>query len=560
MCVAVRRSTTVLPGTSAGGFSAVGWKRQRSSDARTRTARAIRRRTIRWFVLLCAPSVALAPWIVARAAGSMQVAAITVAIVIQVTIVVATTIGLRAIDAQIQQLDQERHGLREAFDRARIDSLRDGLTGLGNHRAFQEELDEQIVVARESQRPFSLLYLDLDNLKSTNDSHGHAAGDDLLKAASRILTANLRRGDRGFRIGGDEFAAVLVDCPADEAVTIGRRILAAALNAGSGTYGIEAFSMTIGVSEYPQLAADRQQLLHQADAALYWGKRHGRTDVQLFDPSRHGMADDRRSLDELAAAVSLVAAGQRLMPVYQPLYSLRTGEVLGYEGLVRPAPDSGFANAGALFVAAEATGHTVELDLASLETVLAGAHALDSSRYLSVNLSPRSLEAEAFSPFEVLAIARRHGVDPERIVVELTEREAVEDMERLRAALAALRRHGVRIAADDVGAGNAGLRLLTEIHFDILKIDLSLVRAGTASQSSDAILRALRDVAQRRGQTIVAEGVETPEQLAIVMGLGFDSAQGFLLQRPAPVMNAEALDLVRLSGGSGQAQGTSAAA
>jgi diguanylate cyclase (GGDEF)-like protein len=538
----------------------VGWRRQRSSDASTRTARAIRRRTIRWFVLLAAPSVALTPWILARAAGSMQVAAIAGAIAIQATIIVASTIGLRAIVAQIQQLDQERHGLREAFDRARIDSLRDGLTGLGNHRAFQEELDEQIVVARESQRPFSLLYLDLDNLKSTNDSHGHAAGDDLLKAASRILTANLRRADRGFRIGGDEFAAVLVDCPADEAVTIGRRILAAALNAGSGTYGIEAFSMTIGVSEYPQLAADRQQLLHQADAALYWGKRHGRTDVQLFDPSRHGMADDRRSLDELAAAVSLVAAGQRLMPVYQPLYSLRTGEVLGYEGLVRPAPDSGFANAGALFVAAEATGHTVELDLASLETVLAGAHALDPSRYLSVNLSPRSLEAEAFSPFEVLAIARRHGVDPERIVVELTEREAVEDMERLRAALASLRRHGVRIAADDVGAGNAGLRLLTEIHFDILKIDLSLVRAGTASQSSDAILRALRDVAQRRGQTIVAEGVETPEQLAIVMGLGFDSAQGFLLQRPAPVMNAEALDLVRLSGGSGQAQGTSAAA
>jgi EAL domain-containing protein (putative c-di-GMP-specific phosphodiesterase class I) len=221
---------------------------------------------------------------------------------------------------------------------------------------------------------------------------------------------------------------------------------------------------------------------------------------------------------------------------------------VGYEGLVRPGPESTFANASALFVAAEATKRTVELDLASLETVLAGARTLDAGCYLSVNLSPRSLEAEAFSPFEVLAIARRYGIQPERIVVELTEREAVEDLGRLRDALGALRRHGVRIAADDVGAGNAGLRLLTEIEFDIMKIDLSLVRAGTASGSSDAVLRALRDLASRRGQMILAEGVETPDQLETVIELGFDTAQGYLLRRPGPTLDAEPLDLARLTG------------
>ncbi len=326
-------------------------------------------------------------------------------------------------------------------------------------------------------------------------------------------------------------------------------MLATALEGGKGSLGAAPFSVTIGVSAFPTLAGDRQQLIRQADAALYWGKRHGRTDVQVFDPTRHGMAEDGRSLEELASAVSRVAAGRLLTPVYQPIYNLRTGEAAGYEGLVRPTRDAGFANPSALFVAAETVGRTVELDRVSLETVLAGARGLGDRQYLSVNLSPRSLEAEAFSPYELLALARRHGIDPSRLVVELTEREAVEDMGRLREAMNALRRQGVRTAADDVGSGNAGLRLLSELPFDIVKIDLSLVRAGAAGGSAGAVLQALRDMAARRGQAIVAEGVETPGELEVVMGLGIDAAQGYLLQRPAPGMQAVALDLEALVGG-----------
>ena len=352
----------------------------------------------------------------------------------------------------------------------------------------------------------------------------------------------MRRGDRGFRIGGDEFALVLTDCALDDAVAIGRRILSSALAGGAVAHGADPFSMTIGVSAFPQPAADRQQLIRQADAALYWGKRHGRTEVQAFDPARHGMAEDGRPLEELATAVSAVATNRRLTPVYQPIYNLATGEVAGYEGLVRPQPDAGFANASALFIAAEAAGRTVELDLASLETVLAGARDLDPSMYLSVNLSPRSIEAPAFTANDLLSIARRYDIDAARLVVELTEREEVEDLDRLRSGLAALRRHGVRTAADDVGAGNAGLRLLSEVAFDIMKIDLTLVRAGAASQSADAVLRALRGLARRQGQTIVAEGVETLEELGLVMDLGFDAVQGYLLQRPAPHLDAKPLD------------------
>jgi diguanylate cyclase (GGDEF)-like protein len=517
----------------------------RVRDPSTRTARAIRRTAIRWFALASAGWVLLVPLVLVQ--FHLPLAITAAATAASVGILLSTVgYGLLELLGQVQLLDHERHGLREAYDRARLDALRDGLTGLGNHRAFQEELIEQVTVAQEKDRPFALLLVDVDDLKKTNDAGGHAAGDRVLKATAGIITSNLRRWDRGFRIGGDEFAIVLLDCDATSAVTTARRMLVSALEGGSGANAVEPFSLTIGVSAYPSPAADRQQLVHQADAALYWGKRHGRTDVQLFDPARHGMAEDWRSLDELAAAVSRVAADRLMTPVYQPVFDLRTGAIMGYEGLVRPTPEAGFPNVAAMFVAAESTGRTVELDLASLETVIAGAGDLAPEQYLSVNLSPRSLETDAFNPFELLALFRRYAIDPSRIVLELTEREAVEDMARLRETLAGLRRYGIRTAADDVGAGNAGLRLLTEVDFDVMKIDLSLVRAGAASGTSDAVLRALRDLAGRREQSIVAEGVETPEQLELVITLGFDAAQGYLLGRPRPAIDATAVDFASL--------------
>lgn len=514
----------------------------RTRDRWTRTARAIRGEVVRWFAVLAALGAAAVVQLAWSAMPDGPLAAAIGAIGLAAVAALAF-LGMWRTLRLVDRLDEERHGLREAYDRARLDALRDGLTGLGNHRAFQEELDAQLAAARADRRSVALVILDVDDLKTVNETRGHAAGDELLRAAGRVIARSLRREDRGFRIGGDEFALVLLDCTAAQAVTVGRRILAAALEGGAGPQAAPPFSMTLGVTAFPELATDRQQLVHQADAALYWGKRHGRTDVQLFDGARHGMADDARPLPQLAAAVARVAAERLLTPAYQPIHCLITGQVLGYEGLVRPTGSAGFANPGALFVAAEATGRTIELDRASLDTVLAGARTLDPARYLSVNLSPRTLESDAFSPQELLALARRRGIDPTRLVVELTEREAVEDMAGLRAALAFLRRHGVRIAADDVGAGNAGLRLLSELQFDTIKIDLSLVRAGARNDPSDAVLRALCDLARRRNQVIVAEGVETALQLEVVRRLGFDAAQGYLLGRPAPDLAAHALDL-----------------
>jgi EAL domain-containing protein (putative c-di-GMP-specific phosphodiesterase class I) len=213
------------------------------------------------------------------------------------------------------------------------------------------------------------------------------------------------------------------------------------------------------------------------------------------------------------------------------------------------ADDTDFPSTSSLFVAAEATRRTVEIDVASARTGLAGARAIPPDTYLSVNLSPRTLESDAFSPLELLVLARNSGIDPTQLVIELTEREAVEDLDRLRAGLAILRRHGVRIAADDVGAGNAGLRLLSEVDFDIIKIDLSLVRAGARHEPSEAVLRALGEMARQRNRTIVAEGIETQELLEVVLELRFDNGQGYLLGRPRPTLDAPDLVLFDLMAG-----------
>ncbi len=453
-------------------------------------------------------------------------------------------------------LESERTDLREAYDRARLDSLRDGLTGLGNHRAFQEELDVQVATAREEEAPLALLIIDVDDLKKINDRKGHAAGDELLRAVSQVMRANLRRSDRAYRIGGDEFALLLPGCGLDDAAIIANHLLAATLGGHHGRIG--TFSVTIGISSFPEPSSDRQQLLHHADAAMYSGKRHGRTKVERFDPRRHGIADDPRTLAQLVAAVERVTTKGQLQAVYQPIYSLRTGAVSGFEGLVRLGPNAEFEEPTALFVAAEATSRTIELDVVCAETVLAGARDLRPDQYLSINLSPRTLESDAFSPLEVLALARRHGVPPEQLVIELTEREAVEDLESLRAAVAALRRQGVRIALDDIGAGNAGLRLLSEVDFDIMKIDLSLVRAGATHEPSEAVLRALGSFARQRGHQIVAEGIETPDLLEAVLELNYDAGQGYLFGRPGPTMAMAELKLVDLITDGGRAEHSAA--
>jgi diguanylate cyclase (GGDEF)-like protein len=506
--------------------------------------------------IVVAASLAIQALNLALPYGALPVTPVPVAMAVAVvgTALFALVLLLlrRRIGRGVAAANRDFTELREAYDRARLDSLLDGLTGLGNHRAFQEELDARIAQARDEEEPLALVMIDVDDLKTINDEKGHAAGDDLLRAVAQIMRANLRRGDGAYRTGGDEFALLLPGCDAESAEVIANHLLALALSGHHGRIG--AFSVTIGISAFPAPSTDRHQIIHHADAALYAGKRHGRTNVQRFDPTKHGIAEDARSLAQLESAVVRVATEDLLRAVYQPIYSLTTGAIIGFEGLVRPSPESGFSSPTSLFVAAEATRRTVELDVVCARAVLAGATDLGEERYLSINLSPRTLESDAFSVQEILALARRHGVAPSQLVVEITERESVDDLRRLQHAIATLRRNEVRVAIDDVGAGNAGLRLLSEVEFDILKIDLSLVRASATHGATEAVLQALGTLARTRGHRIVAEGIETPDHLESVLELRYDAGQGYLFGRAEPTLDRKPIDLFALLSGHGEEQ------
>lgn len=442
-----------------------------------------------------------------------------------------------------ERLEGALRTLGGAYDQARSEALLDGLTGLGNHRSFQEEIERQWSGAVRYGRPLSLVLLDLDEFKEINDFAGHAAGDQLLRHFGSQITAGLRRSDRAFRIGGDEFAIILPETNGDGAYAMVRRLLATCLEGEARRGGSNALSFSAGVGALPGSARDRGSLYSQADAALYWGKRHGRTCVTLYDRERHESATTGHKPVELSSLVARVAADGAVRAVFQPIYDLVTGAPCGYEGLVRPLPDSGFNDPGTMFAAAEATGRTAELDIACLEAVMGAASRLRLPGSLTINLSPRTLEREEFSIQGLLRIIVRHGLDPRRIVLELTEREAVEDIDRLRRAAEDCRLAGIRLAADDVGSGNAGLRLLSQLRFDIVKIDLSLVQGGTRRERSLEVVRALRDLADRWGALVVAEGIETPAQLEVVRSLEIGAGQGYLLGRPVEQPPTESIDL-----------------
>jgi diguanylate cyclase (GGDEF)-like protein len=448
-----------------------------------------------------------------------------------------------------ERLDKARVVLEDAYVRARAESLRDSLTGLGNHRAFQEELDRQWVHSARRGGRLALVVIDLDEFRRINEQGGHVAGDRVLVVAGATLSAGLRRIDRVFRIGGDEFAVLMPDVDAEFAYMSVRRVLATALEGTEGR--AEApWSFTAGIAAVPG-PADRAGLYRQAEAALTYGKRHGRTVVTMFDPERHAPPTVERSSSEVAADIARVATVGALHAVFQPIFDLRNGQPRGFEGLIRPQPGFGFADPAELFKAAAAVGRTVELDLACLATTIAAAADLRLPGSLTLNLSPRTMEADDFSVHGVVALLQRHGVDPRRVVLELTEREPVEDMDRLTRAVQACRAAGMRLAADDVGAGNAGLRLLSQLQFDIVKIDLSLVQGGAVRASSQEVVRTLKDLADRWGALAIAEGIETPEQLAFVRSLGIRAGQGYLLGRPTDRPSSQAIDLERLTTTSG---------
>jgi diguanylate cyclase (GGDEF)-like protein len=445
---------------------------------------------------------------------------------------VALIVATAAVSAIVRPLLSTQADLEDRYAAALADALRDPLTALGNHRAFHEELDRQAEAALRYATPVSLLLIDLDEFKAVNDGHGHAGGDRVLRGFGELLTTAIRRPDRAFRVGGDEFAVILPHTDVEGARIVGRRLLAQALQPSVRYGDHEPISFSAGLSTIPALADGRARLYAQADAALYAAKRGGRTDIAVFDPTTETVTP---AAGAASSAIADVIARGQLAPVYQPIVALGTGRVLGVEGLIRPIPPAPFANPGELFAAAENGGRLTTLDLACVESIVAGASSLPADQFLTVNLSPATIEAPEFSSAALLGILARHGLAPSRVVIELTERQDLHDPDRVRSRMAIMRRAGIRFAADDIGAGNAGLRLLAEVTFEVFKVDLGLVQRSATGGPSNAVLGTVVELASRTGALVVAEGIEEASQIPQLTAMGITVGQGFHLGRPGPL-------------------------
>lgn len=440
-----------------------------------------------------------------------------------------SAVGLAAM--LIRPLTRSRADLQVRYQEAIADALRDPLTGLGNHRAFQEELDSQIEAATRYDVPVALVLIDLDEFKQINDSAGHAVGDQTLASFGTLVGSVLRKVDRPFRIGGDEFALLLPHTDADAAHIVARRLLVSALQPNVRDPKVKPLSFSAGVSSLPNPATSRSQLYTQADTALHAAKRAGRTEVLVFDPG----AEIEATTAGTSAAIAEVIEQNLLRPVFQPIVDLETGGTLGYEGLIRPMPPAPYADPTSLFAAAEDSGHVVPLDLACVEVIVAAAVRMPKELFLSVNMSPRTIEAPEFSAPAMLNILARYDFAPDRVIIELTEHQPIADLERVRHKLDTCRKAGMRLAADDLGAGNSGLKLLSDLHFDVVKVDLGLIQRSSTSAPSSAVIESIVAFASRTGALVIGEGVEHEEQVKQLTQLGVTAAQGYLFSRPGPL-------------------------
>jgi diguanylate cyclase (GGDEF)-like protein len=446
----------------------------------------------------------------------------------------ALAVASMAMWRTVSPLVKTQAELQVRYEAALADALRDPLTGLGNHRAFHEELDRQVAAALRYDVPLSLLLIDIDDFKSINDSRGHANGDRVLRDFGALLNNALRRADRAFRVGGDEFAVLFPHTDLGGARVVSRRLLTQALEPTVSLEEAESVSFSGGLSALPELGLGPAQLYAQADSALYVAKRGGRTEIVMYEPSMEAADPGGASV---SAVAEVIARGQ-LHPVYQPIVAIPDGHVIGVEGLIRPMPPAPFATPMQLFAAAEAGGHVTALDLACVDTIVAGARELPADQLLTVNLAPSTLEASEFSSGALLAILARHEFSPDRLIIELTEHHPLRDLDRARSRMAAFRRAGVRFAADDIGAGNAGLRLLSEIEFDVLKVDLTLVQRSELERPSNAVIGSVVELAARTGALVIAEGIERSAQMGPLLRLGITAGQGFYLGRPGPLAQA----------------------
>jgi diguanylate cyclase (GGDEF)-like protein len=428
---------------------------------------------------------------------------------------------------------------RRKLDRTRNDehirylASHDPLTGLHNRSAYERAADEMIEQFSNHQQsdPIAFLFMDLDRFKQVNDILGHQVGDAVLVEFARRMTEILPANAPVYRVGGDEFAALIPNRTRREIEALCGRIIESFAEPME-IDGQRAFvGVSIGVSMAPYDGTDRQELNRKADVALYHAKTAGRRRFSIFGTQMDDAIQNRAAIEsELREALRTKAA---LSVVYQPKYAGNDSRVLGTEALVRWNHPNRGAIAPSLFIPiAEEAGFIADLGLWVLET--ACRDAIDwPVEHLAVNVSPVQLRAAGFAD-TVLAKLQKLGFPPARLELEITETDFAGTEEVGMQNIKALNAAGIAIAIDDFGTGSSTFERLRDIDFNRIKIDQSFVKSITESEGDAEIVRAMISMAHAKGLKTTAEGVETAEQRDVLRSFGCDELQGYLLGRPMP--------------------------
>lgn len=435
---------------------------------------------------------------------------------------------------QAQQVNQQLIGrLEDEHRRSSHAAATDHLSGLHNRRQFVEVAGQALTRQRGKRRLMAILFIDMDRFKSINDSLGHKIGDLLLQAVAGRIQRLLEPGDEASRFGGDEFVVLLAGERSEEQINAWVRVLVQKLSATYALDGQEVnTSPSVGVSICPRDGQDIDSLIRSADAAMYSAKQAGRAQYRFFDPSLNRADIHAFTLEQ---AFGSALAERQFVLHYQPQIRLDTQQVLGYEALVRwDHPEFGLLYPDRFIDLAERSGFIVELGWEVLRLACEALSAWDAQgreARLAVNVSALQLRQADFAA-RLLSKLQQYAIAPQRLELEITETTILDAEGTAVAHLRTLRDAGLGISLDDFGRGYAGFAHLHSLPLSKLKIDRSLIAPLSNSHDDSPIVSSTIILAKRLGLEVVAEGVETREQVVCLKLAGCDIAQGYHFSRP----------------------------
>jgi diguanylate cyclase (GGDEF)-like protein len=418
---------------------------------------------------------------------------------------------------------------RQAEDKIREMATLDALTGLSNRFEFKQRLTQSLAETGRQDSAFAVHYLDLDHFKAVNDSLGHTIGDMLLQEVGKRIRASVRGDDTVARLGGDEFAIIQrVHSVPGDVMRLAERLIASLSEPFLIDDAVIEIGASIGISLAPHDSVDADELLRNADMALY----HAKLERGVYTFFKPEMDEEVRSRRQMQADLRIALAEKQFALRFQPVVSLPNGMVRSFEALIRwQHPERGDVPPSEFIALAEEDGLIVQIGQWVLEEACRQAAKWPEHVKVAVNVSAVQFKAPGLIESIVEAI-RASGIAAHRLIVEVTESVMIKNPEQAITTLHALRNMGVPIAMDDFGTGYSSLSYLRRFPFDKIKIDRTFVNEIDESEESAAIVRAAVGLAKALRMETVAEGIETERQLARVSAEGCDMAQGYFISRP----------------------------